>query len=562
MKKILRNATAVALAMAIVGGALPTTIGGVELFKPALVAEAATDYGIKIVDTELTSDNLSKTIGNVTFSYAPDTNVLAISPSISGATLNFDDYYSDDVWSYITIKKDNLTVSFTDSIKLEGKYGIFNVYYADGVSFESLNGISTVKVHEGGHYSNGFDLRNSSITLKGYFNVEGTYGDDYHGNPFLLRYSKLTFDDADVSISVDNDSPISSYDTDVDNPKYEKSSVEFINCDFADNYYGGYTTDGYYQVFDNSNQSVTSCKIKKIQNKILGASVTLNSDFGLNYYAQLRTDVARADLNGPNGIITITNFTDLLQPNTSNTYKLSYPVNATQANETVSLKLYNSSNELLDIYNSSDEKDSDSTIEYSVQQYLNAATPESNWDNNKKKAFNNLIGTLKTYGAVSYAYFNGDAIPAVTDYKTTILTDNISPYPNRVPSNSMSNATISLVLNSKLAARLYIKDLTASETATYDGNTLTAKKGSDGRYYFEITDITPLQLGWKSYTDNERYFEIVYNNKNYEFTPMTWAYRVMNSDSAPEKDIAMANILYEYFKNVIIFEYPDEYTAN
>ncbi len=36
----------------------------------------------------------------------------------------------------------------------------------------------------------------------------------------------------------------------------------------------------------------------------------------------------------------------------------------------------------------------------------------------------------------------------------------------------------------------------------------------------------------------------------------------MNSDSAPEKDIAMANILYEYFKNVIIFEYPDEYTAN
>ena len=414
----------------------------------------------------------------------------------------------------------------------------------------------------GGHYSNGFDLSNSSITLKGYFNVEGTYGDDYHGNPFLLRYSKLTFDDADVSISVDNGSPITSYDTDVDNPKYEKSSVGLINCEFADNYYGGYTTDGYYQVFDNSNQSVTSCKIKKIQNKILGASVTLNSDFGLNYYAQLRTDVARADLNGPNGIITITNFTDLLQPNTSNTYKLSYPVNATQANETVSLKLYNSSNELLDIYNSSDEKDSDSTIEYSVQQYLNAATPESNWDNNKKKAFNNLIGTLKTYGAVSYAYFNGGAIPAVTDYKTTILTDNISPYPNRVPSNAMSNATISLVLNSKLAARLYIKDLTASETATYDGNTLTAKKGSDGRYYFEITDITPLQLGWKSYTDSERCFEIVYNNKKYEFTPMTWAYRVMNSDSAPEKDIAMANILYEYFKNVIIFEYPDEYTAN
>ena len=150
MKKILRNVAAVAFAMAIVGGAVPTAIGDVELFKPALVAEAATDYGIKIADTELTSDNLSKTIGNVTFSYAPDTNVLAVSPSISGATLNFDDYYSDDFWSYITIKKDNLTVSFTDSIKLEGTYGIFGVYYADGVSFESLNGISTVKVHEGG----------------------------------------------------------------------------------------------------------------------------------------------------------------------------------------------------------------------------------------------------------------------------------------------------------------------------------------------------------------------------------------------------------------------------
>lgn len=123
------------------------------------------------------------------------------------------------------------------------------------------------------------------------------------------------------------------------------------------------------------------------------------------------------------------------------------------------------------------------------------------------------------------------------DYSNTIKADTTLAADFDTP------AKMSLVLNSKLAARLYIDGLTAGAKAKYtvgnasDAHEITAVQGSKG-VFFEIKDILPTQL----MTD----FKITYEGKAYTFKPLTWAYRVLNDSEVLAKNAAMANILYEY----------------
>ena len=106
----------------------------------------------------------------------------------------------------------------------------------------------------------------------------------------------------------------------------------------------------------------------------------------------------------------------------------------------------------------------------------------------------------------------------------------------------------SLVLNSRLSLRWYLDGLTEGETGTlrYGSEpTLTAKNGKYG-YYFELSGYTPLKLN--------SVYEIEYNGYHYQFSPLTWAYRIINDDGISARNMAMANILYEYCDNAKAFD--------
>lgn len=162
---------------------------------------------------------------------------------------------------------------------------------------------------------------------------------------------------------------------------------------------------------------------------------------------------------------------------------------------------------------------------YSVNKYL------KNVDTSSNEALAELVSTTKTYGEVTKAYLSGDAMPEVTDCSDKYYTDEYKPAKG-------ADDAISLVLDSKLSARLYIKDLPSDASASYGTRELKAQKGKNGEYFFEVTDITPTALS----TD----ISIKYDTANYTFKPLAWSYLVKNN-GGEGKNKAMADILYQYY---------------
>ena len=149
-------------------------------------------------------------------------------------------------------------------------------------------------------------------------------------------------------------------------------------------------------------------------------------------------------------------------------------------------------------------------------------------------------------------------MPVVKDHSSEILEKTVfgeNSFYKYQPWFDSETAAISLVLNSKLAVRLYTAkyeqehhDVAAYDMWTFDENNKLvisdfvvtyAFKGANGRYCFEVPGITPTQLGTT--------FNVNYLGTDYLFTPLGWAFRVMSKGNAPAKDVAMANALYEYF---------------
>lgn len=202
----------------------------------------------------------------------------------------------------------------------------------------------------------------------------------------------------------------------------------------------------------------------------------------------------------------------------------------------------------------------------SVNGYLGGAKPEEGWSEEKTEAFRKLVKTVKRYGEVSHAYFNDpENMPEVTDHYDDLRYGNgecfFNGYAKYVTNNPLEDYydtedtdLISLTLNSRLSMRLYLDGLTEGDEGqlkvidsygnhTFDYTPIPAKTSRFGSY-FEITDISPLRL------DTLR--EIRYNGFTYQFTPLTWCYRVMANYDEP-RNYVMANTLYEYYIDATAF---------
>lgn len=172
---------------------------------------------------------------------------------------------------------------------------------------------------------------------------------------------------------------------------------------------------------------------------------------------------------------------------------------------------------------------------YSVNRYLNSV------DTSESQALEELVETTKEYGEVSNAYFSGGEMPSVADNSSNY---NKSSF---VPTKGSSDM-ISLVLDSKLSARLYIEDLPADATASYGEDVLSAQLGRNGKYFFEVTGIVPTALA------ND--INIEYGTAQYSFKPLSWCYLAAKNNPAG-KNKTMADILYQYYKSAYNYKYPN-----
>lgn len=242
------------------------------------------------------------------------------------------------------------------------------------------------------------------------------------------------------------------------------------------------------------------------------ASVSLGDDLALNFYVDgIADDTAAAEYT--------VNFTGACVDESS---ALAY--NATEGKYYATTHVYAKDIDKGITATLCKGDDTVDTVEdYSISQYL--SSDAFSGADEKTSA---LITATKDFGNASSEYFYGTGsgysdgfasyAPDTSAYATTFDSDD---------------AKLSLVLDSRTAARLYIKgDDTGTES------TISSTK-ADYPTYHEVTGLLPQNLA-----DEQT---ITVGGTDYMFSALTWCNRVLNNTSASTKNINMAKAIMAYY---------------
>ena len=266
-------------------------------------------------------------------------------------------------------------------------------------------------------------------------------------------------------------------------------------------------SDGYCQI-----KQVTIYYKEAAAPTISSASVTLGDDLALNFYVDgIADDTAAAEYT--------VNFTGACVDESS---ALTY-------NAAVG-KYYATTH----VYAKDIDKDITATLckgnatvdtlaDYSISKYLTAA--ESGADD-KTKA---LITATKDFGNASSEYFYGTGSGYSDGFAS--YDPDTSAYAATFDSDA---AKLSLVLDSKTAARLYVK---GDDTGT--ASTISSTK-ADYPTYHEVTGLLPQNLA------DEQTINV--GGTDYKFSALSWCSRVLTNGSASQKNINMAKAIVAYYE--------------
>lgn len=165
----------------------------------------------------------------------------------------------------------------------------------------------------------------------------------------------------------------------------------------------------------------------------------------------------------------------------------------------------------------------DTVEDYSISQYL--SSDAFSGADEKTSA---LITATKDFGNASSVYFYGTG-SGYSDGFVSYAPDTSAYAPNF----DSDAAKLSLVLDSKTAARLYVKgDDTGTES------TINSTK-ADYPTYHEVTGLLPQNLA-----DEQT---ITVGGTDYMFSALTWCNRVLSNTSASTKNVNMAKAIMAYY---------------
>lgn len=276
-----------------------------------------------------------------------------------------------------------------------------------------------------------------------------------------------------------------------------------------------------------------------------GTSVTLDGRIEVVFHIYEKeymgydssSNLEKIVMSGPNGDIVITDFSRKTDDNPNGLdisygrMKCIYPLDATQAKEKVTLKAYDKDgNQLILCKTSGTDLNhslcSYSQVEASVYDYMNAIRQNYIYYNSDDK-LQKLVNAIDNYCKAAENYFKGAENQV---YEFSI--NNDGDIKTDAPEFG-KDVKISLVLNSATAVRIY----TNGTGVLIDGNKITPCTTKYGKCY-EISNIPAHQL-FVLHT-------LTIDGKNYQFSPMSYVYRVLNSDTASQKLKNVAWAAYKY----------------
>ena len=166
----------------------------------------------------------------------------------------------------------------------------------------------------------------------------------------------------------------------------------------------------------------------------------------------------------------------------------------------------------------------DTIEDYSITQYL--SSPAFSGADEKTTA---LITATQNFGYASAEYFYDDNYGVTATFED--YNPDVSAYATTFGSD---DAKLSLVLDSKTAARLYVKDDTTGTEST-----INATK-ADYPSYHEVAGLLPQNLA------DEQTINV--GGTDYTFSALSWCNRVLTNDSASQKNINMAKAIMAYYQ--------------
>ncbi len=320
--------------------------------------------------------------------------------------------------------------------------------------------------------------------------------------------------------------------TDLNVSSFDTSNVESIEGMF------GYCTSLSYVDVSSFNTNKISGVQKSFNgstllapciNTVNGMSISLDGTIGVNYYASLGVNTAKAVLSGPNGDVTITDLEKYKQ--TDGTYKFTYNVNSVQMSDNVSLRFFDAQDRQLITLKYNGVLSNYSRADYSVRNYINDS---SKFENNQKLAA--LANALNNYGYAAENYFLGkhNAVKGIDNIKKSDL-DPFKP-------SFGNDVRFSLVLDSATAARIY----TDSNDVLIDGVAVSPSTSKYGQFY-ELSDIPAHMLRAEH--------SVSIDGKSYSFNPMSYSYRALYNDNASKQLTDLAKALYVYSFTAIDYLY-------
>ena len=265
---------------------------------------------------------------------------------------------------------------------------------------------------------------------------------------------------------------------------------------------------------------------------VKGNSVTLDGNIGVNVYLQPCENLAKVVMSGPTGDRTFTDFTGISQENGD--YKFSYPINATQGNEQITLKAYDKNgNRLLVCVDKIDGSDeyyglcNHSQVDCTVYGYIDQIKKYGLYE--APPTLEPLVDGLENYCKAAENYFNGtsNTIAGIEN----VTADSVKKYATDLG----SDVKLSLVLNSAAALRIY----TESDDVLIDGEKATAKyKG--GNKYYEISNICAQKLSTAH--------KITIDGTDYKCSALSYVHRVLNNQNVKDNTLLteMAKATYVY----------------
>ncbi len=518
MKNKLKAAAAAVTAFALLGGALPVNFAGVELLRPAVTAHA---YETLTFDEDAGVLTLH---GNVDKEEVRD--------FLSDLTEHLVWFQVGQTWGGITVKCEEGTVfpedcsymfaTIVPDIDMRDVLGDTGYYYSDDSDEEfwycplaevDLRNADTSHVTNVSYMFDACVFRLTSIDLssfdmhnvadaRGMFNRCTHLNTIYVGSDWNLNQEKTDCTDMFRWCFFLTGGSGTAYSS-------EHTGGDYAHID------GGAENPGYL-TFGGST--------------VKGASLSLDGRIGLNFYVRLSSDAAKAVLEGPLGTVEIprSEFAGLTvqDGDYAGCTKLTYGINATQRLNKVTLKLYDSGNNLTDIYKGNAVPLTDKQFLYSAADYIDSYQDTGN------EYLTNLVTALERYFKSAENHFMG---------KThTIFPEDYSHHWFDDCNTADGDYGLSLILNSGTDLRIYTDAAEVIWQTDFDEyETLTAETSADGKRYFAITDIPAQNL-----VSSER---IYVDGREHLVCPRDWCVLAV-ADDKPQTVQDLGWALYEYGK--------------